>query len=100
MNAIALSATPGQTVGPFFGYALPYPGGDCLVPVGHPEAVRLTGRVFDGLGDPVPDALIEIWQADQTGAIVQRAGSLHRDGHTFTGWGRAATDYTGRYSFT
>ena len=92
--------TPGQTVGPFFGYALPFPGGESLVPLGHPGAIRLTGLVLDGAGQPVPDALLEIWQADAGGAIAQVGGSLHRDGYTFTGWGRAATDNVGRYSFT
>jgi protocatechuate 3,4-dioxygenase alpha subunit len=92
--------TPGQTVGPFFGFALPYPGGEQLVPAGHPDAVQLTGRVLDGHGDPVPDALLEIWQADTGGRVVAAAGSLHRDGHPFTGWGRAATDAAGRYTFS
>jgi protocatechuate 3,4-dioxygenase alpha subunit len=92
--------TPGQTVGPFFGYALPYPGDSELVPTGHPDAVRLTGRVLDGEGRPVPDALIEIRQTDADGDVPCVEGSLHRDGFTFTGWGRAATDRTGRYSFT
>ena len=95
-----LSPTPGQTVGPFFHYGLPYEGGSELVPSGHPDAVRLHGTVLDGAGDPVPDALIEIWQTDPQGRIVQEPGSLHRDGWTFTGWGRAATDSTGHYSFT
>jgi protocatechuate 3,4-dioxygenase alpha subunit len=94
------SPTPGQTIGPFFGYALPYEGGNQLVPLGHPAAIRLHGTVYDGAGDPVPDALIEIWQADTDGRIVAEAGSLHRDGYIFTGWGRAATDNTGSYSFT
>ena len=49
----------------------------------------------DGAGDPVPDALLEIWQADAEGRVVQEPGSLHRDGFTFTGWGRAATDAHG-----
>ncbi len=92
--------TPGQTVGPFFGYALPYDGGDRLVPLGHPGAIRLHGIVYDGAGVAIPDALIEIWQADDKGSIVAEPGSLRRDGYTFTGWGRAATDNTGRYSFT
>jgi protocatechuate 3,4-dioxygenase, alpha subunit len=95
-----LVATPGQTIGPFFGYALPFTAGEHLVPPGRADAVRFTGRVLDGAGDPVPDALLEIWHADPDGAVVQQAGSLRRDGHTFTGWGRAATDNTGRYSFT
>lgn len=97
---MSLAPTPGQTVGPFFGFALPYAGGDRLVPPGHPAAIRLHGRVLDGAGDPVPDALIEIWQTGPDGRVVQEPGSLHRDDWTFTGWGRAETDRTGRYSFT
>ncbi len=93
-------ATPGQTVGPFFGYALPYDGGPDLVAPGHPHAIRLHGRVLDGAGDPVPDALLELWQADSDGVIPQRPGSLRRDGFTFTGWGRAATADDGGYAFT
>lgn len=97
---IELPPTAGQTVGPFFGYALPFDGGPELVPFGHPDAVQLTGRVLDGKGAPVPDALIEIWQADATGAVTPRAGSLHRNPHEFTGWGRCPTDASGTYSFT
>lgn len=96
----ALTATPGQTIGPFFGYALPYAGGPELIPPGHPHAIRLTGGVFDGAGEPVPDAMVELWQADGAGAIVQSTGSLQRDGWTFTGWGRAATNNAGQYTFT
>ena len=96
MNA----STPGQTVGPFFAFGLPYPGGPELVPPGHPEAVRLHGVVRDGAGDPVPDALLELWQPDPAGRIPREPGSLHRDGYTFTGWGRAGTDNAGRYAFT
>ena len=92
--------TPGQTVGPFFHYALPYDGDDQLVPRGAPGAIRLHGTVYDGAGAPVPDALLELWQADASGEVVQQAGSLHRDGWTFTGFGRSATDAEGRYSFT
>lgn len=95
-----LTPTPGQTIGPFFGYALPYAGDSELVPAGHPDAVRLHGTVLDGAGDPVPDALLELWQADPAGAVPRAAGSLRRDGWTFTGWGRAATDNAGHYSFT
>lgn len=96
----ALPATPGQTVGPFFAYALPYAAGPDLVPAGHPRAVRLHGRVLDGAGEPVPDALLELWQPDPSGRAVALAGSLPRDPHEFTGWGRAATDNAGHYSFT
>lgn len=95
-----LTPAAGQTVGPFFGMALPYERGEHLVPPGHPEAVQLTGRVLDGAGEPVPDAMLEIRQADTAGHVPQVPGSFQRDGHTFTGWGRASTDNAGRYSFT
>jgi protocatechuate 3,4-dioxygenase, alpha subunit len=97
---MTLTPTPGQTIGPFFGYALPYPGGSELVPVGHRDAIRLHGTVYDGAGEPIPDALLEIWQADQHGQVARAGGSLRRDGYTFTGFGRAATDARGEYSFT
>ena len=100
MSAHDLIATPGQTVGPFFHYALPYDGDSELVPPGRADAVRLHGQVLDGEGDPVPDALIELWQADAEGRVCREPGSLRRDGFTFTGWGRAATDDAGHYSFS
>ncbi len=97
---MTLTPTPGQTIGPFYGYALPYPGDSELVPPGHRDAIRLHGTVYDGAGEPVPDALLEIWHADPEGQVAQAEGSLRRDGWTFTGWGRAAVDGTGHYSFT
>src|ERR1700720_1411372 len=87
-----LGCTPGQTVGPFFGMALPYPGGSTLVDEAHPDAIRLHGAVYDGAGRGVPDALVELWQPDSAGQIARQAGSLRRGGSGFTGWGRAATD--------
>jgi protocatechuate 3,4-dioxygenase alpha subunit len=93
-----LEPTPGQTVGPFFGFALPYPGDSHLVPPGSAGAVRLHGTVYDGAGDPVPDALLEIRQADGSGRVPRVEGSIARDG-VFTGWGRAATDASGRFAF-
>ena len=56
--------------------------------------------MYDGAGAGVPDALVELWQADPHGRVVQQQGSLRRDGHTFTGFGRASTDRTGEYTFT
>jgi protocatechuate 3,4-dioxygenase alpha subunit len=95
-----LVATPGQTVGPFFHYALPYPG-DCeLVLRGSAGSVRLHGYVYDGEGHGVSDALLEIRQADASGAIPAAAGSLRRDGAPFTGWGRGTTDQAGHYWFS
>lgn len=69
-----------------------------LVSAAHPGALRLHGVVYDGAGVAVPDALLELWQADAEGGIPRRAGSLRRDG--FTGFGRAATDTDGHYEFT
>ncbi|MDT5180680.1 MAG: protocatechuate 3,4-dioxygenase, alpha subunit, partial [Mycobacterium sp.] len=74
-----LTATPGQTVGPFFGYALPFERGNELVPPGSPGAIQLHGVVTDGHGDPVPDALLEIWQADAEGNVPATSGALRRD---------------------
>jgi protocatechuate 3,4-dioxygenase alpha subunit len=97
---MTLDKTPGQTVGPFFAFGLQYPGDAELVPAGLLGAVRLHGQVLDGRGQPVPDALVEVWQPDGEGRVVQSPGSLRRDGHTFTGWGRSGTDAAGWYSFT
>jgi protocatechuate 3,4-dioxygenase, alpha subunit len=80
-----LTPTAGQTVGPFFGFALPYDGAPELVPADAPGARRLTGVVRDGAGDPVPDALLEL-------TVTAVGGERH--------WGRAATDPEGRYAFT
>ena len=95
-----LTPTPGQTIGPFFGYALPFERDNELVPPGTPGAIRLHGTVIDGAGAPVPDALVEIWQAGADGIVPATSGSLRRDGWTFTGWGRASTDPEGHYTFT
>ncbi|MGA8254181.1 MAG: protocatechuate 3,4-dioxygenase subunit alpha, partial [Mycobacterium sp.] len=96
-----LACTPGQTVGPFFGLGLPYPGDSDLLGGADADAVRLYGKVYDGAGNGVPDALVELWQPDGAGRIPRAAGSLRRDGSAgFTGFGRAATDADGRYGFT
>jgi protocatechuate 3,4-dioxygenase alpha subunit len=95
-----VTAAPGQTVGPFFHLGLSIPAGADLVPPGRAGAIRLHGRVLDGDGAPVPDAMIEIWQAGPGGDVGRVPGSLRRDGWTFTGWGRAATDAAGHYAFT
>ncbi len=96
--------TPSQTVGPFFAYGLVpeaygWPGvaGGRIAGDGVPGTrIRLTGRVFDGAGAPVPDALVEVWQADADGnyptAEAQRAGA-------FRGFGRVATDADGGFAF-
>ncbi|TFH54476.1 protocatechuate 3,4-dioxygenase subunit alpha [Glutamicibacter arilaitensis] len=97
---LKLTPTPGQTIGPFYGYALPFEKDNELVNQAHPNSVRLHGVVYDGNGEIIPDALLEIWQADENGNVVSRDGSLVRDGYTFTGWGREAVDNAGHYTFT
>jgi protocatechuate 3,4-dioxygenase alpha subunit len=95
-----LACTPGQTVGPYFHLGLPYPGDNQLVGDAHAGAIGLHGTVYDGAGHAVPDALVEISQRGPDGRMVRREGSLRRDGATFTGWGRCATDAAGHYSFS
>jgi protocatechuate 3,4-dioxygenase alpha subunit len=94
-----LVPTPGQTIGPFFHYSLPFDLDRELVPPGSTQAVRLHGYVYDGARRPVPDALLEIRQADVSGHVPEVEGSLHRSGAAFTGWGRSDTDATGHYWF-
>jgi len=55
--------TPSQTVGPFFGYALPFVDGHAAA--SGLEAVRIEGRLLDGAGEPVPDGLVEVWGGQQ-----------------------------------
>ena len=95
-----LAPTPGQTVGPFYGYALPYAKDRELLAPGSPGSIRLQGTVYDGAGHPIPDAILEIWQADADGNVPHRTGSLVRDGYTFTGFGRTAVGNTGTFTFT
>jgi protocatechuate 3,4-dioxygenase, alpha subunit len=68
--------TPSQTVGPYFSIGL------CLRPANElaPDGVRLAGRVLDGAGEPVRDALVELWHPD-------------------VGFGRCGTDHEGRFEF-
>jgi protocatechuate 3,4-dioxygenase alpha subunit len=76
--------TPSQTVGPFFSIGL----------LGHsanevaPEGIVISGRVLDGAGELVPDAMVEIWQADEDGRYRPDFG-----------WGRSGCDERGRFSF-
>jgi protocatechuate 3,4-dioxygenase alpha subunit len=65
------------------------------------ERIRIEGRVLDGLGEPLRDALIEIWQANAAGKYDHPADRQDKpvDPH-FRGWGRAGSDFeTGLYTF-
>ena len=93
-----MNGTPGQTVGPFFRYGLEIESGGLLVAPHSPGAIRLHGTVYDGAGEPIPDALIEIWQNDAGGGIPTAEGSFtQRDG--FTGFGRVHVTDPGEYEF-
>jgi protocatechuate 3,4-dioxygenase, alpha subunit len=103
-----LPPTPSQTIGPFFGFALPHPAGGDVAPPNHPDAFTLYGTVLDGAGRPVPDAVVETWQAAPDGSLDGAPGSLPRNevegGHRgrngidFTGFGRSSTDAAGHWS--
>lgn len=82
--------TPSQTVGPFFGIGLPYENGNEAVAPGTAGAIRIEGQVIDGNGDPVPDALVELWMPDQRGSYRGTAN----------GFGRSRTDSEGVFTFT
>jgi protocatechuate 3,4-dioxygenase, alpha subunit len=84
--------TASQTIGPYFGFALPWPEGPYAVDPSTPGAIWIRGMVTDGAGEPVPDALIESWQADPTGAFPG-PGEGRRPG--FRGFGRCPTDDDG-----
>ena len=95
-----LPPTPGQTVGPFFHAGLAFDGDHLLVAPGSPGALELHGRVLDGEGDGVPDALVEVWQSGPDGNVPHLGGALRRDPDAFGGFGRCATDASGGYAFT
>jgi protocatechuate 3,4-dioxygenase alpha subunit len=82
---VTLGLTPSQTVGPFFSFGLCERPCNVLVP----DGIRIEGRVLDGAGEPVPDAMLETWQADERGAYRPDFG-----------WARCGTDSDGRFSFT
>ena len=102
--------TPSQTVGPFFAYGLTAPqygydfdgiASDRLTDeqvAG--ERIRIIGRVLDGAGEPIPDAMIEIWQADSAGRYAHPADPRGSN-QGFRGFGRfgTGTDVEHRFTF-
>lgn len=103
-----LGQTPSQTVGPFFAYSLtPEQYGYGWVTLAGPdmaddatqgERIIFEGQVLDGAGQPVTDAMVEIWQADSNGVYATESGRNTR----FTGFGRAGTGVlsNGLFRFT
>jgi protocatechuate 3,4-dioxygenase alpha subunit len=97
--------TPSQTAGPYFAYALTpgttynYPAlveNDLTTPDAVGDAIVLTGRLLDGSGKPVPDAFLELWQADGAGRYSSGA---QRQNTSFKGFGRSPTTAEGAFSF-
>jgi len=90
---MSLQATAWQTVGPYFRIGLEHLDALHLAAPDDPgEHVTIEGRVVDGNGKPVPDAVIEIWQADAKGEYSGTPG--------FRGFGRIPTDAEGRFAFS
>jgi protocatechuate 3,4-dioxygenase, alpha subunit len=100
--------TPSQTVGPFFKYGLTPGGkydwndaftGNLVTPDTSGERIRIEGRVFDGDGVPVPDCMLEVWQADSQGRFADPQDKRALPNATFRGFGRVGTDPDGSYAF-
>lgn len=100
--------TPSQTVGPFFKYGLT-PSGEyawndaftnsTLTPDVTGDRVSIEGRVLDGDGAVVPDAMLEIWQADAQGRYADPQDKRALPNASFRGFARCGTDKDGHYSF-
>lgn len=102
--------TPSQTVGPFFAYGLTPNGryawndvatNDLVTPELIGSRIRLEGTLYDGDGSPVPDGMIEIWQADGQGRFQSgqdAGGGLSNT--AFKGFGRCATGADGVFAFS
>lgn len=107
---MSLRQTPSQTVGPYFAYGLTpeqygyqhkgVVGNVMVEPDTEGEHIRIEGQVLDGKGNPVDDAMIEIWQADAQGRYAH-AADPRRPNASFKGFGRAGTgsDPNNRFIF-
>jgi protocatechuate 3,4-dioxygenase alpha subunit len=100
--------TPSQTVGPFFAYGLTPTaryewndafGSNLVTADTTGERIRIEGRVFDGDGAPVPDCMLEIWQADAQGRFADPKDKRAMPNSKFRGFGRCGTDASGDYAF-
>jgi protocatechuate 3,4-dioxygenase alpha subunit len=94
--------TPSQTVGPFFVFGLIRDDGHVLVSdLTRGQRIIVRGHVFDGVGAPIDDAMVEIWQADAAGIFNHPSDPRHREADPhFRGFGRAGTSNREReYSF-
>ncbi len=94
--------TPSQTVGPYFAYGLSpeqygyqqqltsIAGSQMAESDTEGQRIRVEGRVFDGAGNPISDALIEVWQADSLGRYAHPSDPRGSNS-TFKGFGRCGT---------
>jgi protocatechuate 3,4-dioxygenase alpha subunit len=105
-NKMKLTATTWQTVGPFFRIGLEPLYIDDLTAPGIPgERVEIAGRILDGDGQGVPDAVVEIWQADAQGKYPEQENvdtKTNKSAHSesiFRGYGRVATEPDGSFHF-
>jgi len=98
---MGLQATTSQTVGPFFSIGLTWLKKDNVAGQGASgERITIQGCVLDGDNNPVPDALLEFWQADSQGSYGQSTNQEDRlQAGGFQGFGRIATDENGKFSF-
>jgi protocatechuate 3,4-dioxygenase alpha subunit len=98
---VSLALTPSQTVGPFFEVGLLRdPPNVIAKPDVQGERIRIEGRVLDGDGAPVPDAMVEIWQANAHGRYRHPADRQNVPvDEGFTGFGRSGTDEGGAFWF-
>jgi protocatechuate 3,4-dioxygenase alpha subunit len=99
---VSLQATTSQTVGPYFKIGLEWLNRDNLVGKGvSGERVTIQGRVVDGDGAPVPDAIVEIWQANAHGKYDHPEDTQDKPLEPgFKGYGRIATNADGVFRFT
>jgi protocatechuate 3,4-dioxygenase, alpha subunit len=100
--------TPSQTVGPFFKYGLTPNGqyewndaftNNLVTPDVSGDRIRVEGRVFDGDGQPVPDCMLEVWQADGQGRFADPQDKRALPNAKFRGFGRCGTDANGTFTF-
>ncbi len=98
---MSLQATTWQTVGPFFRIGFSWLYRDNLAGPGvSGERVEITGRILDGAGNPVPDGIVEIWQANSQGKYAHPDDPQEKPTEAgFTGYGRVPTDDAGRFRF-
>lgn len=94
--------TPSQTVGPFFSIGFAWlERTDLNGPSDEGSRVKIRGQVIDGAGEPVPDALLEIWQADAEGRYAHPEDAADRmTANHFFGFGRVPVNQNGEFQFT